>query len=79
MQRLAAATVEVAPMYQPLLQFIGSNPSAGRVRWSTVYIAGVYTLIVSRHYETVHAHSKHELIGGLQHGSLTWYQRTLMW
>ena len=56
-----------APLHANTLHTVGDNPSAGGVRWSTVYIAGGYTLIFSRHYETVGAHSKHELIGGLQH------------
>ena len=49
------------------LHTVGGIPIAGRVRWSMVYIAGGYTLIVSRHYEMIDAHSKLELIGGLQH------------
>ncbi len=56
-----------APLQANTLHTVGGDPDATRVRWSTVYIAGGYTLIVSRHYETVDAHSKIELIGGLRH------------
>ena len=55
-----------APLLANTLHTVEVNPEAGRVRWSIVYIAGRYTLIVSRRYETVDAHSKLELIVGLR-------------
>ena len=55
-----------APLQANTLHTVEVDPDAGRVRWSLVYIAGGYTLIVSRHYETVDAHSKFELMVGLR-------------
>ena len=55
-----------APLQANTLHAVEVDPDAGRVRWSLVYIAGGYTLIVSRHYETVDAHSKFELMVGLR-------------
>ena len=54
-----------APLHAVTLHTVTEYLSARAVRWSTVYIAGGYTLIFSRYYERVDDHSKGELIGGL--------------
>ena len=55
-----------APLLVDTLHAVDVHPGVGRARWSIVFIAGGYTLILSRRYETVDAHSKLELIGGIQ-------------
>ena len=40
-----------APLLANTLHTVEVHPEAGRARWSIVFIAGGYTLIVSRRYE----------------------------
>ena len=48
------------------LHTVDVHPGVERARRSIVFIAGGYTLILSRRYETVDVHSRLELIGGIQ-------------
>ncbi len=48
------------------LHTVDVHPGVERDRRSIVFIAGGYTLILSRRYETVDLHSRLELIGGIQ-------------
>ena len=52
-----------APLQVMTLHAASSDPSDYDVRWSTVYIAGGYTLISSRIYERTDVHSKRILKG----------------
>ena len=54
-----------AQMRANALHTVEVNPESRRVRWSTVFIAGGYTLMASRRYETVAFHVKRELVAGL--------------
>ena len=55
-----------APLLVDTLHTVDVHPGVERARWSIVFIAGGYTLILSRRYETVDVRSKLELIGGIQ-------------
>ena len=52
-----------APQQAMTLHAVSYHPSAYDVRWSTVYIAGGYTLISSRRYERTDVHSRSILKG----------------
>ena len=52
-----------APLQAATLHTVSYYPSAYDVRWSTVYIAGGYTLISSRIYERMDVHCKNILKG----------------
>ncbi len=55
-----------APLLADTLHTVDVHPGVERTRRSIVFIAGGYTLILSRRYETVDLHSRLELIGGIQ-------------
>ena len=55
-----------APLLADTLHTVEVYPVSERTRRSIVFIAGGYSLILSRRYETVDLHSRSELIGGIQ-------------
>ena len=55
-----------APLLADTLHTVEVYPVCERTRRSIVFIAGGYSLILSRRYETVDLHSRSELIGGVQ-------------
>ena len=57
---------ELYPLVADTLHTVEVYPVSERTQRSIVYIAGGYSLILSRRYQTVDLHSRSELIGGIQ-------------